>query len=85
MDELERLRKVVDNLDDEICDLLKKRFSVVKSIGEYKKTNGIAVTDTGRESAVYERIAAHFSDECEKTAGKNVYFGIIKECKKLQN
>lgn len=83
--ELEPLRSEIDELDRRICELLRDRFSVVKRIGEYKKSNGLPVYDGSRESAVYERIASFFNDEREKEGIKNIYAAIVAECKKLQN
>lgn len=84
LNELETLRNTTDELDRRICELLHERFAVVKQIGEYKKNNALPVYDGARESAVYERIASFFNDECEKEGIKNIYAAIIAECKKLQ-
>ena len=56
MCKLSDLRKQIDEIDEQLAALLKRRFSVAKQIGEYKKANAIVVTDGGRESAVYEHI-----------------------------
>ena len=61
MCKLSDLRKQIDEIDEQLAMLLKRRFSVAKQIGEYKKANGIVVTDSGRESAVYEHIGGLFN------------------------
>lgn len=83
--EIIRLRADIDKTDAKICELIKKRFKTAKQIGQAKKNAGLAVCDTSRESAVYELIAAHFDDDNQKEAIKNIYKTIIEESKKLQN
>ena len=84
MGDLEQLRKQLDGIDEELCRALNKRFSVVKKIGEYKKQNQIAVTDSDRESTVYEHIGGLFNDERQKNAAKEIYKKIITQPKELQ-
>ncbi len=83
-DELTALRAEIDRIDEELCLALKKRFQVVKKIGEYKKSACICITDSGRESAVYEHIAPFFDNESEKSAAKSIYLEIITRSKELQ-
>ena len=83
-DELTALRAEIDRIDEELCLALKKRFQVVKKIGEYKKSACICITDSSRESAVYEHIAPFFDNESEKSAAKSIYLEIITRSKELQ-
>ena len=83
-DELTALRAEIDRIDEELCLALKKRFQVVKKIGEYKKSACVCITDSGRESAVYEHIAQFFDNESEKSAAKSIYLEIITRSKELQ-
>lgn len=48
MDDLESLRKQIDEIDSSIINLLAKRMKVVKKVGEYKKTNNIPSFDKKR-------------------------------------
>lgn len=84
MCKLSDLRKQIDEIDEQLAALLKRRFSVAKQIGEYKKANGIVVTDGGRESAVYEHIDGFFDDVLQKKEAKKVYVQIIASSKELQ-
>jgi chorismate mutase len=54
--ELERLRKKVNAVDDEIVGLLGKRQLIVKLIGEIKKRNGIEILSATREQQILKRI-----------------------------
>ena len=49
MDELETLRKKIDQIDNEIIMLFAKRFSFVKKIGEYKKKHNMQITNKNRQ------------------------------------
>lgn len=46
--QLEFLRKQIDELDDQIVSLLAKRMKTVKKIGQLKKKNNIQVFDKER-------------------------------------
>ena len=54
MKTLEELRKEIDALDQEILNILEKRFTVVKQIGAIKKSNGLPVLDEKRWQEVLE-------------------------------
>lgn len=84
MNDLDKLREEIDEADEAVCVALKKRFAVVKKIGEYKKENGIRVLDKTRESAVFEHIARLFDEKDEKNAAKEIYDAIVSASKYLQ-
>ena len=84
MNDLDNLREEIDEADEAVCAALKKRFAVVKKIGEYKKENGIRVLDKTRESAVFEHIARLFDEKDEKNAAKEIYDAIVRASKNLQ-
>lgn len=44
-DELQQLRKEIDDLDQTLLEILAKRMAVVKKIGRYKKLHNIAIVD----------------------------------------
>ena len=84
MSELDVLRKDIDRLDKEICDLLVARFAVVKEIGSVKKRDGIPVTNAGREEVVIARARAATTDAAEKDALERVYRAVIAASKDLE-
>ena len=51
-DKLENWRKQIDALDEELLQILGKRINIVKEIGRYKKSNGIAPLDKKRWQTV---------------------------------
>lgn len=84
MNDLDKLREEIDEADEAVCNALKQRFAIVRKIGEYKKENGIRVSDRNRESAVFEHIARLFDEKDEKDAAKEIYEAIVTASKKLQ-
>jgi chorismate mutase len=46
--QLEKLRKVINSIDDEILHVLSTRMSVAKQIGEYKKNNKVTILQIKR-------------------------------------
>ena len=56
MDEIPKLRKQVDAIDDQILSALCERVKVCKAIGDAKKNQGKPVRDISRENEVYKNI-----------------------------
>jgi chorismate mutase / prephenate dehydratase len=55
MDDIERLRKEVDELDAQIVDLLNRRARIIVEIGDVKRANQIPIYAPHREQAVLQR------------------------------
>lgn len=55
MNELELLRKQIDEIDNKLCELFKNRMEVAKRIGEYKKIHNLNVLDASREEIVLKK------------------------------
>lgn len=43
IDKLAELRKIIDELDDELMNVLKKRIQIIEQIGSYKKEHNITI------------------------------------------
>ena len=56
IDEIERYRKKIDEIDDLILKALTDRVRVCMAIGLAKKKRGIQVKDAVREMEVYKRV-----------------------------
>ena len=52
VDDLNSYRKQIDEADEGIIKLIKKRFDIVKAVGEFKKEQGIPLKDNSREDAL---------------------------------
>lgn len=55
MDKLKNARKVINDVDRQMAELFVKRMDAVRDVAEYKKANGLQITDAAREEEVIER------------------------------
>ncbi len=63
MNELQKARKEIDQVDKQMTDLFIKRFEAVKKVLEYKLDNHLPIKDEGREAEIMARNLARISDE----------------------
>ena len=85
MDEIPKLRKQVDAIDDKIFTALCERVKVCKAIGDAKKKQGKPVRDISRENEVYVRIkekAAQLGLNSNQV--ESVYHEIVNMCSAVQ-
>ena len=52
MDELNNLRREIDQIDRQLVELFRQRMDVTRRVGEYKAAHGIPVLDQAREREV---------------------------------
>jgi chorismate mutase/prephenate dehydrogenase len=85
MDEIPKLRRRIDDIDDQILVALGERVEICKAIGAAKKKLGKPIRDGSRENDVYKRVK-------EKTAQlglslnqvEAVYREIVNMCSAVQ-
>ncbi|MDQ3158601.1 MAG: chorismate mutase [bacterium] len=53
---LEELRIELDKIDDEILELLVKRFELTQQVGEFKANNKMPVVAPDREKEIFDRL-----------------------------
>jgi chorismate mutase len=74
--QLEEYRKEIDKIDEELLQILQKRFTVVKKIGRIKKEKNIPPLDEKRWQEVLNKI----TKKAEKTGlSKNLVTKIYAE------
>ncbi len=83
MSKIEKYRKLIDGLDDEIKDLLLKRLGYCKKIGESKKASGSLIESKSREEEILSRLTENVTIEESKVI-KSVYESIFTESKNVQ-
>jgi chorismate mutase len=62
-DELLALREKIDSIDEEMLDLLARRFNVTARVGELKAESGLDSVDPVREQEKLERLRALAEDK----------------------
>lgn len=60
---INELRKEIDSIDDELVRLFEKRMKTAASIAEYKKENGLPISDRTRERQVINKVTGKISPE----------------------
>ena len=78
------LRQQIDDLDEEIIQLLKKRMGISKEVGKLKEKLDIPVEDKNRENEIIDRLT--------KLAGRNlseeqlirIFTGVFNSSKQVQ-
>lgn len=53
--DLEQLRDGINNIDQQLMELLDKRFELVKQVGAYKKENKLPIVDNDRQKFILEK------------------------------
>ncbi len=84
MENLEKLRKEIDDIDKSIVELLNKRALLAKKIGNVKKENVLEVIDFSREREVFKKIIFNSENIIPEEDLKTIYREIIASSRKLQ-
>lgn len=61
--DLTKLREEINETDEQIVELFKKRMNIAAGVAEYKKERGLPVLDAARERALLERISVMAGEE----------------------
>lgn len=85
MENINQLRKRIDEVDEQILRLLSERVKICKAIGSVKKEHGIPIKDAYRESEVYAHVrqkAVEFA--LDPVQVESVFRQIINMCNSAQ-
>ena len=82
---IKELRNRIDKVDDQIFDLIIKRFDYVKKIGKVKKEMNMPVDDKAREEIIIERLSEKLSSKINYKQIKKIISPIISISKDIQN
>ena len=53
---LEELRRKIDDIDNQLIDILNERMSIIKEVGEIKKSSNTAIYRPEREKSIIDRL-----------------------------
>ena len=81
---IKELRNSIDKVDDQIFDLILKRFDYVEKIGNIKKEMNMPVDDKAREEIIIERLFEKLSTKINYKEIKKIIGPIISISKDLQ-
>ncbi len=63
MNELEKARKVINEVDGEMASLFEKRMQASLQIAKYKREHGLSIYDKKREDEILQRASAKIPDK----------------------
>ena len=81
---IKELRNSIDKVDDQIFDLILKRFDYVEKIGSIKKEMNMPVDDKAREQIIIERLSEKLSTKINFKEFKKIIDPIISISKDIQ-
>ena len=81
---IKELRNSIDKVDDQIFDLILKRFDYVEKIGNIKKEINMPVDDKAREEIIIERLSEKLSTKINCKEIKKIIGPIISISKDIQ-
>ena len=81
---IKELRSSIDKVDDQIFDLILKRFDYVEKIGNIKKEINMPVDDKAREEIIIERLSEKLSTKINHKEIKKIIDPIISISKDIQ-
>ena len=81
---IKELRNSIDKVDDQIFDLILKRFDYVEKIGNIKKEINMPVDDKAREEIIIERLSEKLSTKINHKEIKKIIDPIISISKDIQ-
>jgi len=85
MDEIQLLRKKVDEIDEQIITALRERTKTCSAIGLIKKKKGLPVRDVARENEVFKRMKVKAVEfHLNPLQVEAVYREIVNMCSAIQ-
>ena len=79
-----QLRNDIDNLDEEIIQLLKKRMRISKEVGQLKERLDIPVEDKKREKEIIDRLTAQAGKNLSEEQLIRIFTAVFKTSKQEQ-
>ncbi len=81
---METYRKIIDDINLKILELINKRAFIAVQIGKEKEKYNIPVTDSQRENSIFETLKDNNKGPLSTEAVTNIFNIIIQENKALE-
>lgn len=81
--ELKDSRQEIDAIDEQLVGLFRRRMEIAQQIGEYKRENGLQISDGSRERTVLEKVGNMAGEELAGYA-RTLYSSIFNISKSYQ-
>ena len=84
-EDIQKLRKKIDEIDENILHFLGERSEICRSIGLLKKENGIPIVDPIRETEVFNNIKGKAPDfGLDPDQVEAIFRQIVNMCSSIQ-
>lgn len=84
MNELEKCRQEIDEIDKQLIELFEKRMDVGVRVAEYKAENGLPIYNSERESQVISKNINQLKEEKYEILARRFFIGIMELSRELQ-
>lgn len=84
MNELEKYRKEIDEIDKQLIDLFEKRMNISAKVAEYKKENNLPIYNGERESQVITNNVHRLKNDKYEILARRFFIGIMELSRELQ-
>ncbi len=84
MQDLDLIRKTIDECDRQIVEAIEKRFNAVKDIVEYKKKNDLPIFQPSREEEVLVKVESYLSNPEFSKELREIYLFMMEKSKEIQ-
>jgi chorismate mutase len=81
---INKLRKEIDKIDQDLIALLKNRFSKAKEIGHVKTSNSLGIDDIDRENKIIKNLSIKANNDLKEDDISNIFKLIFSISKNLQ-
>jgi chorismate mutase / prephenate dehydratase len=81
---LEETRKLIDEIDTEILELLNRRAEMSLQIGRIKMQAGLPIEDPDREALILRRLVRESEGSIDDKALLRIYRQVLAESRRLQ-
>lgn len=84
MEDLDHLRKQIDEIDDALVKLFLKRMEIVCRVADYKMKNGMEVLVKSREEQIINRYTKNIEEEAVKSQLREFLQELMRISRKVQ-
>ena len=84
VEDIERWRKRIDTIDDQLSRLLNSRSACAVEIGKIKRALGLPVYSPEREAEILERVSRENPGPLDHTAVRRIFERVIDESRRLE-
>ncbi|MHA1299562.1 MAG: bifunctional chorismate mutase/prephenate dehydratase, partial [Candidatus Helarchaeota archaeon] len=84
MEEINKMREKIDEINEKIALLLDERMGIVKKISKIKKENTIPIIDKSREKKIYEKLSELNFKNAQFNEIKSIFEKIIEISRMVQ-